>query len=170
MKNRKIIYKIVYAVVVFFVALVVGFFIGINHEEKHSTEIELSTDKNIENNGKQNEILSDINADNSEKEEMISVENAWQNLRDKFFKTAELNEISYDNNNKLKVVTYRGEAEFSNGEEVRPCESVVFYNHQEEDEYIFGNYMVFYDGDDIYGTKTRGWYSVNVYTGDVMSK
>ena len=103
----------------------------------------------------------------SESAEPIDVETAWQYLKETYFDTSELNEISYDEDNKLQVVTWRGEMEFSDGEEERPCESVVFFDHQEEDAYIFGNYMVFYDGTDIYGLRTRGWYSVNVYTGEV---
>lgn len=102
--------------------------------------------------------------------EPIDVETAWQYLKEAYFDTSELNEISYDEDNKLKVVTWRGEMEFSDGEEERPCESVVFFDHQEEDAYIFGNYLVFYDGTDIYGLRTRGWYSVNVYTGEVSMR
>ena len=102
--------------------------------------------------------------------ETIDVETAWQYLKEAYFDTSELNEISYDEDNKLKVVTWRGEMEFSDGEEERPCESVVFFDHQEEDAYIFGNYLVFYDGTDIYGLRTRGWYSVDAYTGEVSSR
>ena len=102
--------------------------------------------------------------------EPIDVETAWQYLKEAYFDTSELNEISYDEDNKLKVVTWRGEMEFSDGEEEHPCENVVFFDHQEEDAYIFGNYLVFYDGTDIYGLRTRGWYSVDVYTGEVSSQ
>lgn len=163
MNKKKIIYRVICVIVTFCVVLIAYFLIKSNNEENQSTE-------NIEINKQQNEVVSDLHTENSETEEMISVEEAWQHLRDNFFTTSELNEISYDDNNKLNVVTYRGKAEFSNGEEPRPCESVVLYDHQEDDEYVFGNYMVFYDGNDVYGTKTRGWYSVNVYTGEVSTK
>ena len=110
------------------------------------------------------------NGEDQSRGEQIDVETAWQYLKDAFFSTAELNEISYDEDGKLTVIVYRGEMEFSSDEDQRPCESIVFFDHQEADEYIFGNYMVFYDGEDIYALRTRGWYSVNAYTGEATAK
>ena len=110
------------------------------------------------------------NGEDQSRGEQIDVETAWQYLKDAFFSTAELNEISYDEDGKLTVVVYRGEMEFSSDEDQRPCESIVFFDHQEADEYIFGNYMVFYDGKDVYALRTRGWYSVNAYTGEATAK
>lgn len=132
-------------------------------EVSETTEMEMTeaetaeADKDIKNESEKNA---------SERAEPIDVETAWQYLKKTYFDTSELNEISYDDDNKLEAVIWRGEMEFSDGEEERPCESVVFFDHQEEDAYIFGNYMVFYDGTDIYGLRTRGWYTVNVYTGE----
>lgn len=51
-----------------------------------------------------------------------------------------------------------------------PAKVSFFFNHQEADEYIFGNYMVFYDGKDVYALRTRGWYFVNAYTGEATAK
>lgn len=103
-------------------------------------------------------------------EEQIDIEVAWQYLKESFFSSAQLNEISYDEDNKLRIVTYRGEMEFNGEDKKRPCESVVFFDHQEDDDYVFGNYLVFYDGKEIFGSKTRGWYHVNSYTGEVTLK
>ena len=103
-------------------------------------------------------------------EEQIDIETAWQHLKESYFSSSELNEISYDAENKFKAVIYRGEMEFSSGDKERPFENVVFFDHQEDDDYIFGNYLVFYNGEEIFGLRTRGWYSVNSYTGEVTLK
>lgn len=97
----------------------------------------------------------------------ISIEEAWELLRQKYYSNSELNEISYDENGLMHIVTWHGELQFSNDDELRPCDSVVFYDREENEEYIFGNWIVFYDGDEVYGTKTKAWYRVNIYTGEV---
>lgn len=102
-----------------------------------------------------------------ENREKISVEDAWELLRQKYYSNAEVNEISYDENGRMQIVTWHGESQFTYDDELRPCDSLVFYDREENEEYIFGNWLVFYDGDEVYGTKTKAWYSVNVYTGEI---
>lgn len=102
-------------------------------------------------------------------ERKLSVEDAWEVLREKYFMDSELNEISYDQQERMQIVVGRGEAQFNVEDNLRTCESVVFYDREENNEYVFGHWLVFYDGDKVYGTKTKGWYLVDVLTGNVSS-
>lgn len=98
-------------------------------------------------------------------EEVADVETAWEYLKAAYFSESELEEISYDNN--FQVVIGRTEMPFGNETINRPCASVIFLDDVEEDYYTFGYYNVFYEGDTVYATQTRGWYQVNRYTGEV---
>lgn len=109
---------------------------------------------------------AEISKASEKRENGMDVETAWQLLKETCFPSSELNEMSYDQNGRLMVVTYRGEMEFSK----RPCENVVFYDREEDDSHIFGCYLVFYEGDEVFTTSTRGWYTVNSHTGEVQFK
>lgn len=98
-------------------------------------------------------------------EEITDAETAWEYLREAYFSSCELEEIRYDED--FQVVIGRFEMAFGDETEERPCESIVFLDDVEEDCYHFGHYIVFYDGDTVYATQTRGWYQVNRYTGEV---
>lgn len=108
----------------------------------------------------------DIPKASETREKGMDVETAWQLLKEACFPSSELNEMSYDQYGRLMVVTYRGEMEFSK----RPCENVVFYDREEDDSHIFGCYLVFYEGGEVFNTSTRGWYMVNSHTGEVEFK
>ena len=99
--------------------------------------------------------------------EVTDVRNAWECLKDVYFPECELEEIIYDEeSDEFEVVISRSEMEFGDEDEARPCESIVFLDEVDEDYYIFGYYNVFYDGDAVYATQTRGWYQVDRHTGE----
>lgn len=115
-----------------------------------------------------NQSLVEASDDSAEiPESDIDMITAWEYLKASYFSSCELEEISYDENDNLQVVIGRTEMAFGDEIEERPCESVLFIDEVEENYYTFGWYNVFYDGDTIYATQTRGWYRVNRLTREV---
>ncbi len=121
------------------------------------------------------ELLSKLDVESTSQntdmqEEKMDVEAAWKHLKEMYFKTTEMEEIQSNENGELQVVIGRTEMAFSEDDIERPCESVVFYDGEEDSDYIFGHYYVFYteDGQEVYATKTKGWYKVDFYTGEVI--
>lgn len=99
--------------------------------------------------------------------EITDAETAWEYLKAAYFSNCELEEINYDENNNFEVVIGRTEMAFGDETVLRPCTSVIFLDDIDEECYRFGFYNVFYDGDKVYATQTKGWYQVNRLTGEV---
>lgn len=99
--------------------------------------------------------------------EVTDVKTAWECLKGVYFPECEPEEIIYDEeSDEFEVVISRSEMEFGDEDEARPCESIVFLDGVDEDYYTFGYYNVFYDGDAVYATQTKGWYQVDRHTGE----
>lgn len=101
----------------------------------------------------------------------LTVEEAWGCLKKNytFFETAEMEEISYDDRGNMQILIGRGYWSWSDEEFDRLCESLVFYNTEEDSRYLFGHHYVYYEEDEetVFATQTKGWYAVNYYTGEV---
>ena len=59
--------------------------------------------------------------------------------------------------------------EFTDGDILRPVENIILYDDEDEESYIYVNYLVFYDGEEVYATRTLNWYFVSKVTGEVTS-
>lgn len=101
----------------------------------------------------------------------LTVEEAWGCLKKNytFFETAEMEEISYDDYGNMQIVIGKAYWPWSDEEFDRFCESLVFYNTEEDSCYLFGHHYVYYEEDEetVFATQTKGWYAVNYYTGEV---
>lgn len=115
-----------------------------------------------------NQSLVESSNDSTEiSEKVTDVETAWGYLKAAYFSECGLEEISYDENDNFQVVIDRFEQDFGDENQTRPCESVVFLEDADDSYYMFGHYNVFYDGDTVYATQTRGRYQVDHDTGEV---
>ncbi len=158
---------------------------GTNREDVDQSEVEMvssagavgtedaETNRNTESEKNEQEVVkqktgkSEPSAPLVETTTPMDIEAAWEVLRKAYFEFSELNEMSYDEAENLNVVTWQGVMPFSEGDEERPCETIVFYDHTDGSSYVFGCWTVFYEGDEVYATRTEGWYFVNMYTGEV---
>lgn len=100
-------------------------------------------------------------------QEKLTVEEAWKYLKETLDITMENEEIRTDENGAFEVVFNKMQLAFTDGEVERPCESVIFFDSEENQSYLFGHYYVFYEGEEVYATNTKGWYEVDSITGSV---
>uniref|UniRef100_UPI00405705A1 YARHG domain-containing protein n=1 Tax=Acetatifactor sp. TaxID=1872090 RepID=UPI00405705A1 len=104
-------------------------------------------------------------------QEKLTVEEAWKLLKENYthLRDAELEEISYDDNGNMQIVIGRGYWPWSDEEVDRYCESLVFFDTEEDSCYLFGHHYVYYEEDEeiVFATQTKGWFEVDFYTGEV---
>lgn len=100
-------------------------------------------------------------------QKQLTVEEAWKCLKETLDMTINNEEIRTDENGVFEVVVNKMQLAFTDGEEERPCESVIFFDSEENQSYLFGHYYVFYEGEEVYATNTKGWYEVDCITGSV---
>ncbi len=99
----------------------------------------------------------------------LTVEEAWEYLKNAYFCEIELEDKEYDENGNWQVVIGRTEMPFFEDDLDRPCESIVFFDSEEDSYYMFGYYHVYYEEneEEVFATKTAGWYEVDFNTGEV---
>ena len=90
-------------------------------------------------------------------QEKLTVEEAWNYLKETLDITINNEEIRTDENGVFEVVVNKMQLAFTDGEEERPCESVIFFDSEENQLYLCGHYYVFYEGEEVYATNTKGW-------------
>jgi hypothetical protein len=93
---------------------------------------------------------------------------AWNYLKDKYFSDCDTEKISYDANGRLKIVISEQRIPFSSDGEDYRCESVVYLDEVNSDNYIFAYYWVYYeDNGEVYTLKLRDRYYVDSCTGEI---
>ena len=131
-------------------------------------------------NGMLQESLSDADydekalvADTSNQAAMdkLTVEEAWELLKENYtyLEDAELEEISYDENSNFQVIIGKDYFIWSDETFDRYCESLIFFNCEEDGCYQFGHHYVYYEEDEntVFATQTKGWFEVDYITGEV---
>lgn len=131
-------------------------FLNVNHITNSIAEVveQLPISKN-----------EDIEADK------ITVEEACQKITNTYFSTNDMYETAYDEDGKLSVVLSRWEHPWAEEKVNRPGETLLFYDSETDNEYVFGCYKVYYEQDrkTVFATQTVGWYHVNFNTGELSN-
>ena len=125
-----------------------------------------------------NECTSPVEADDGVTEEgdagsedtVTKAEELWEILYRERFSTYEPTEMRYGLDSEFSVVLDAGEKSFEEGGAKMRYENLVSFMGADDDGYQFWWYEVYYEGEEVFGTKTRGWFWMDEASGKIINE